>query len=156
MPSEPIHIIACAVFRPVLDQLDLKLRFPHLRVTFLPANLHVNPAKLYDPEKHHRRSIRLKGYDYSQPGAYFITIVTRSHECLLEPEPIRDMVQHWWDKLPTKFPTVESDVFVVMPNHIHGIILIVGMEPTGLTRGTGLTHGSAPTEMGDAGGTRQG
>jgi hypothetical protein len=48
MSSEPTNIIACAVFKPVLDQLALKLRFPHLRVTFLPANLHVNPAKLYD------------------------------------------------------------------------------------------------------------
>lgn len=105
----------------------------------------------YDPEKHHRRSIRLKGYDYSQPGAYFFTIVTQNHESLLEPKPVCEMIQQWWDKLPTKFPTVEADAFVVMPNHIHGIIMIVESEATGSTRETGLTHGSAPTEMDQVG-----
>jgi len=61
----------------------------------------------YDPQRHHRRSIRLKGYDYAQAGSYFVTIVCQHCLCLLEPMPVRDMVQMWWDKLPEKFPTVE-------------------------------------------------
>ena len=49
------------------------------------------------------------------------------------------MVQTWWDKLPEKFPTVGTDAFVTMPNHIHGIIVITELETLG------QTHGSAPT-----------
>ena len=96
----------------------------------------------YDPQRHHRRSIRLKGYDYAQAGAYFVTIVCQHRLCLLEPTPVRDMVQTWWDKLPEKFPTVETDEFVIMPNHIHGIIVTMEPEP-GQT--SGQTRGSAPT-----------
>jgi putative transposase len=94
----------------------------------------------YDPQRHHRRSIRLQGYDYAQAGAYFVTIVCQHRLCLLEPTPVRDMVEMWWDKLPEKFPTVETDAFVTMPNHIHGIIVIMEPETSGQTRG------SAPTD----------
>lgn len=79
----------------------------------------------YDPDRSHRRSIRLKGYDYSQAGAYFVTICTQSREPLLEDVGIRSMVQKWWDALPQKFPSVQTDQFVIMPNHIHGIIFIL-------------------------------
>ena len=82
----------------------------------------------YDPPKHHRRSIRLKGYDYSTAGAYFITICTQNREILLDPQPVREMVQHWWDKLQEKFTDAQIDKFVIMPNHIHGIIFIVGAD----------------------------
>lgn len=92
----------------------------------------------YDPQRHHRRSIRLKGYDYTQPGAYFVTIVCQHRLCLLEPDPVREMVQTWWDKLPEKFSTVVTDEFVIMPNHVHGIIVI-----TYAATETGQTHGSA-------------
>ena len=86
----------------------------------------------YDPEKHHRRSIRLRGYDYAQAGAYFITICTQARVCLFgqvvdETMHMNDagqMVQRWWHELNRKFPTVQTDAFVVMPNHIHGIIII--------------------------------
>jgi REP element-mobilizing transposase RayT len=97
----------------------------------------------YDPQRHHRRSIRLQGYDYAQAGAYFVTIVCQYRLCLLEPAPVRDMVEMWWDKLPEKFPAVETDAFVTMPNHIHGIVVIT--EPETPRQGQGQTRGSAPT-----------
>ena len=107
----------------------------------------------YDPDKHHRRSIRLKGYDYSQPGAYFITIATQNRECLLEAPAVQQMVYQWWGKLPSKFPGAQIDTFAVMPNHIHGIVVFVGADPRvrplrvgpESARGQGPTHGSAPT-----------
>ena len=98
----------------------------------------------YDPQRHHRRSIRLKGYDYTQAGAYYVTIVCQHRLCLLEPVPVRAMIQTWWDKLPDKFPTIETDAFVIMPNHIHGIIVVTGQ---------GQTRGSAPNPNANAGRT---
>ncbi|RME36332.1 MAG: hypothetical protein D6794_08655 [Deltaproteobacteria bacterium] len=86
----------------------------------------------YDPKKHHRRSIRLKGYDYAQPGAYFLTICTQNRACLfgevVDGKMVLNeagrMVHRWWNELNNKFPHVRTDAFVVMPNHIHGIIII--------------------------------
>jgi REP element-mobilizing transposase RayT len=48
---------------------------------------------------------------------------------MLNPEPVHQMIQHWWDKLPEKFRNIKTDEFVIMPNHIHGIIFIVGVDP---------------------------
>ncbi|HEY9830242.1 MAG TPA: transposase [Stenomitos sp.] len=86
----------------------------------------------YNPEKHHRRSIRLKGYDYTREGAYYFTICCHQRRCLLG--EIKDGVMHLnlvgatvkavWDSLPQYFPLIELDAFVIMPNHIHGIIVI--------------------------------
>lgn len=86
----------------------------------------------YNPEKHHRRSIRLKGYDYTQVGAYYFTICCHQRRCLLG--EIKDSVMHLnlvgatvkavWESLPRHFPLIELDAFVVMPNHVHGIIVI--------------------------------
>lgn len=78
----------------------------------------------YDPESHHRRSIRLKGYDYSQGGAYFVTICTQDGRLLLADSDVHNMIDTWWEKLPAKFPAVDIDAQVVMPNHIHGIVVI--------------------------------
>jgi putative transposase len=92
-----------------------------------------------DPDKHHRRSIRLRGYDYTLAGAYFVTIVTQDRVCLLG-EVVEDsmrlndagrMVRTVWDELPIFYPGVDIDEFVVMPNHIHGIIVLVGAAPRG-------------------------
>ena len=83
----------------------------------------------YDPERHHRQSIRLPDYDYSQPGWYYVTIVCQEHACLLDPQPVRDMIMQWWRALPEKFGNVRIDQFVIMPNHIHGIIEIAP-DPT--------------------------
>jgi len=84
----------------------------------------------YDPDKHHRRSIRLKGYDYSSTGAYFVTICTQNRACLfgeiwdgvMHLNDAGKMIDRVWHELPHRFLSVELDAFIVMPNHIHGII----------------------------------
>lgn len=88
----------------------------------------------YDSGKHHRRSIRLQGYDYSQPGCYFITMVTKNRECLLcnvtDGEiclnDVGKIIQKNWEDMPNRFPGVALDVYTIMPNHIHGILNMVG------------------------------
>ena len=102
----------------------------------------------YNPDIHHRRSIRLRGYDYSRVGAYFITICTQNRECLFGniivgagpracPEMVLNnagtMIQTVWNEIPFHYNGTEIDEFVVMPNHIHGIIVIgaVGATPCG-------------------------
>lgn len=87
----------------------------------------------FDPQKHHRRSIRLKGYDYSSEGAYYVTIVAQGRECLFGEIVDGEMylneygmiVQKWWNEIPIHFPNVELGAFVIMPNHVHGIIYII-------------------------------
>lgn len=86
----------------------------------------------YNPEKHQRRSIRLKGYDYTREGAYYFTICCHQRRCLLgeiedgviQLNIIGATVQSVWHSLPRHFPLIELDAFVIMPNHIHGIIFI--------------------------------
>ena len=78
----------------------------------------------YNPARHHRRSIRLRGYDYSQKGAYFVTICTQKRELFLQNEDVGRMVTNVWRQLESKYPQIRLDEFVVMPNHIHGIIVI--------------------------------
>ena len=87
----------------------------------------------YNPDNHHRRSIRLKGYDYSQAGLYFITICTQNSlhlfvkitndEMILNDAGM--MIEKWWYELKNRFPNIELDEFIVMPNHFHGIIQII-------------------------------
>jgi REP element-mobilizing transposase RayT len=78
----------------------------------------------YNPDTHQRRSIRLKGYDYSNSGAYYITICINDREILLNENNIKEMIYSFWYKLPEKFNNVSINEFVVMPNHIHGIIFL--------------------------------
>jgi len=86
----------------------------------------------FDPQKHHRRSIRVKGFDYSSEGAYFVTIVTQGRVCLfgeiiggeMHLNNYSQIVQKWWIEIPNHFPNVDLGAFVIMPNHIHGIIFI--------------------------------
>ena len=76
-----------------------------------------------DPKRHRRRSIRLKGYDYRQPGAYFVTICTYQRELLFEDPVLRHAAESRWQRIPRHFPHVQLDTWVVMPNHIHGILV---------------------------------
>lgn len=88
----------------------------------------------YNPNIHHRRSIRLKGYDYSQAGLYFITICVQNRECLfgkiVDGEMILNdagkMTNNEWMKIPERFTNVQLHEYVVMPNHFHAIMQIVG------------------------------
>ena len=95
----------------------------------------------YDPERHNRKSNRLKGYNYSQSGMYYITICTRDrHNLLLKIEinggvglaptlnnaakpiltRIGEIVDRNWREIPDHFPSVVLDEYVIMPNHFHG------------------------------------
>ena len=86
----------------------------------------------YNPEKHHRRSIRLKNYDYASSGAYFVTIVTHGRQCLFGQIVDGQMrLNEWgaiaercWMEIPQHYPYVILDAFVIMPNHVHGIIIL--------------------------------
>jgi REP element-mobilizing transposase RayT len=78
----------------------------------------------FDEQRQHRRSIRLQGYDYARAGAYFVTLSTRDRELLFENQAIRAIAERCWLAIPEHVPTVELDEWVVMPNHIQGIILI--------------------------------
>lgn len=100
----------------------------------------------YDPEHHHRRSIRLKGYDYSQPGAYFVTICTQNRACLfgdvvdgkMRLNDIGRIVEQCWYHIPVHFAHVQLDAFMVMPNHVHGIIVLVDSGNVGATHASPL------------------
>ncbi len=86
----------------------------------------------YNPKIHHRRSIRLKGYDYSQASAYFITIccqrITHRFGHIKNKEMILNeygaIAYHEWLNLLNRYPNIALDVFQIMPNHMHGIIIL--------------------------------
>jgi len=98
----------------------------------MPQGLSIN----LKPEHPQRRRLRLPEYDYAQAGAYFVTLCTRGHACLFGMVLDREMqrnaageaVVRCWDEIPRHFPNVELDAFVVMPNHVHGVLLLLGDE----------------------------
>ncbi len=101
----------------------------------------MNNKPAYNPSVHHRQSIRLKGYDYSQQGLYFVTICVRSRLCLFgeikDGEMILNdagiMIYKWYVELENKFNDIKCLEHVVMPNHFHFII-----ENTGVNVGADL------------------
>jgi REP element-mobilizing transposase RayT len=78
----------------------------------------------FDPERHHRHQFRLREYDYTNVGAYFVTVCTKDKQLFFENESIKTIAQKCWEEIPQHFPNVELDQFVIMPNHVHGIIII--------------------------------
>ncbi|KRT65801.1 MAG: hypothetical protein XU11_C0019G0022 [Candidatus Dadabacteria bacterium CSP1-2] len=79
----------------------------------------------YNPDIHHRKSIRLKGYDYSQGGACFITICARNKELYFQQHPeLKRILIRQWQEIPDRYANIRLDEFVIMPNHIHGIIIV--------------------------------
>lgn len=94
-------------------------------------------------KRYHRRSIRLNGYDYAQNGNYFLTLCTRNRECLFG--DVRDgkmylsnygkMVNECWQEIPVHFPQIVLHEYVIMPNHVHGIIEINNPQSTGANMG---------------------
>ncbi len=86
----------------------------------------------FNPDIHHRRSIRLSGYDYARRGAYFVTVCSHRRECVFG-DILDGVVQlnEWgriareeWLRTKSVQPNVQLDVFVLMPNHFHGILVI--------------------------------
>ena len=90
----------------------------------------------YDPNIHHRRSIRLKHFDYRQDGFYFITLCCKDNvhffgeiiDDHMQLNEIGKIAQKCWYDIPNHFENVELHEFVIMPNHIHFIIEIVGAK----------------------------
>ena len=88
--------------------------------------------KVYNPPVHHRRSIRLQAYDYSWAGWYYVTVCTRNHECSLGKgwakgvvlSNLGRIVERSWGWLGQHFPNIDLDEYVIMPNHLHGIVII--------------------------------
>ena len=76
-------------------------------------------------QKYPRRSIRLKGYDYSQAGAYFLTICTHQRKIWLKNNASRQIIQRIWNGLTDRYHQICLDEFIIMPNHVHGIIWII-------------------------------
>ena len=123
----------------------------------------------YNPEIHHRRSIRIADYDYSTTGVYFVTICIQNRICLfgkteggeIQLNEAGYMVHKIWNELPEKYPGVEIDEFIVMQNHIHGIVVLnVGAGPCacpdsnkgqpkveGQAKVKGQPRGVAPTRL---------
>ena len=117
----------------------------------------------YDPKMHHRRSIRLPGYDYASPGSYFVTVCTHQRKLLfgeviagqMHRNALGDIVHAEWYATERVRPEVRLDAFVVMPNHLHGILEIIdvgasrGLAPRAHARADNAemraTHRVAPT-----------
>ena len=115
---------------------------------------------MYNSNIHHRRSIRLKGYDYSQAGLYFITICVQDRKCLfgkiagaspagaqMELNEFGSIAWQQWKKLPERFTNMELDVFQIMPNHMHGIIVLTDPVGAGFTPAPDNTNTPAPDDM---------
>ena len=116
---------------------------------------HLSP----DMPERRRRPIRLRGYDYTRHGAYFVTICTRNRACLLGDviegtthlSEAGQLAQAVWEDLPRHYPHVQLDAWTIMPNHVHGIIVLTDgdTEPDGAPSvGAGLKP--APTTNADA------
>ena len=101
-----------------------------------------------------RNSIRLQGFDYARQGAYFVTICTRNRECFLgdvEDGKMRlsdsgRLAMAVWEGLPSHYPHIQLDTYVIMPNHVHGIVVLEDKDDRHV--GAGLKP--APTEWQDA------
>ncbi len=99
----------------------------------------------YDPLKHHRRSTRLRGFDYASPGAYFVTVCVHKGIAAFGQLADEGFVRHnWcgqivlqqWNALPTKFPHLVLDECVVMPNHFHALLWFASYEEHPAPRAT--------------------
>jgi putative transposase len=114
---------------------------------------HPYPNMPFDPQKHHRHSIRLKDYDYTKSGVYFVTLCAWRRECIfgevvgdeLKRTALGDCVYEEWEKSASLRTEIEFDVWVVMPNHLHGLVVIQQPETArGGVNGQVGAHGRAP------------
>ena len=109
-----------------------------------------------------RKSQRKHGYDYSQPGYYAVTVCTQKRSCLfgliaegaMQLNDAGQMINETWHEIPDHYPGIELDVMQIMPNHLHGIIVVreVGTAPRGRpfsVPGNGRAQGPSPTTLSD-------
>lgn len=98
----------------------------------------------YDPDIHHRHSIRLPGWDYQSPAAYFVTICTYERALLFDDPRFRSLAESLWQNIPAHASGqhVQLDAWVVMPNHVHGILILANQAPVG-ARQPGDAHPAA-------------
>ena len=112
----------------------------------------------YDPDRHHRRSTRLKGHDYRRAGAYFVTVCTWERECLLGEiwhgqvclNALGQIVAETWQEIPRHFERAAVAALVVMPNHIHGVIVLKNEYGAGAASAARDGRGTAcraPTDL---------
>ena len=107
-------------------------------------------------KRRQRRSIRWVGHDYAQAGAYFVTICTHGHVCLfgrvvddiMQLNAAGTAVERCWDAIPGHFPQVALDAFVVMPNHVHGIVVIGNVGARHASPVPGDAEGAAERDEG--------
>lgn len=112
----------------------------------LQGNLKLPKNMPFQPERSPRRSLRLQGYDYTNQGSYFVTICAHQRQSLFGQiedgrvilTNIGELVNECWCAIPAHFGMVELDAYIVMPNHLHGIIVITENHRTTV----GATHGS--------------
>ena len=91
-----------------------------------------------NPETPRRKQIRLRGYDYSQPGRYFVTVCALEKTCIFgeihdgyfDPSPVGNIVRECWFELPYHYAGLYLDEFIVMPNHVHGVMIFI--DPVGV------------------------
>jgi putative transposase len=106
----------------------------------------------------HRHSLRLKGYDYTRAGAYFVTVCTQDKTCLFGDvldgcmclNDAGRMLAVLWNDIPARFADVELDTFVVMPNHVHGIIVLPVAADRAATRAAPTAGKAVPNDAGAA------
>jgi REP element-mobilizing transposase RayT len=109
----------------------------------------------YDHERHHRRSIRLDGYDYAQDGVYFVTVCAYGRECrfgsiadeIMQINAEGEIIVACWQAIPEHFQNAELDEFIIMPNHIHGIVSIA-CENRNTERSTTTPKGTTRSSLG--------
>ncbi len=113
----------------------------------------------YDSQRPQRRSIRLPGYDYRQEGVYFVTICARQRECLfgevvdgeMQLSECGKIVEAQWLQIPVIRLNVTLDSFVVMPNHIHGLLVVTSRDEPELDSGVPETERSSGPAAGSLG-----
>jgi len=91
---------------------------------------------------HKRQSTRLKGYDYSRSGGYFVTICTRNQSLFFNHAQLGNIAKNYWVEIPKHFPDIELDEWVIMPNHVHGIVMIVDSSRRGVQLNAPTTESS--------------
>jgi len=106
----------------------------------------------YDPFKHHRRSIRLKGWDYTTPAAYFVTICTYKRQNLFDESRFREIAENAWRYIPRQPHArhVKLDEWILMPNHLHGIVVLTEQKRVAVIEPkAGPLSGSLPSIVGN-------